>query len=501
MTLWLVREAHGYFPGDRTNLNQKPAPTVNQGGDLGAYAWWLEENGMRIVDESRQDGKPPYCVPGMAEIAALPQHGLKVVSTFTGAGGFCLGFRMAGFETAWASEFVPAAAEVYRFNFPGVPLDVRDIRKVRPEEILEAVGLEKGEVDVMEGSPPCASFSMAGKRDKHWGEVVKYSDTRQRVDDLFFEFARIVEGVQPRMFVAENVSGLVRGKAKGYFKEILARLRSCGYEVRAKLLDAQWLGVPQARRRIIFVGVRNDLGVGPRHPAPLTYRYSVADALPWIVRQGDNAGYGKGGMRNADVPDGTLGVSPQTGNGMFPPSIVEARVIHDEGGEWSTGDITDKPSPTVRQGHAGMLHVETKVIDPDTGEDLDISRYAIGREWDRLAQGEKGRYINFAKPRVGEPSPTVVAGDQAYNPMAAASVVHPVERRKFSIAELKRICAFPDDFVLTGSYARRWERLGRAVPPVMGFWIARSVREVLFGLDGREPWEHDPVCLVAGLNP
>ena len=164
--------------------------------------------------------KPPYRVPSMSEIAALPCHGLKVVSTFSGCGGTCLGFRMAGFETLWASEFIPAAKEVYELNHPGVPVDDRDIRDVTPEEILERIGLAKGEVDVVEGSPPCASFSTAGRREETWGQVKKYSEIRQRVDDLFWEFARIVEGLQPRAFCAENVSGLVKGKAKGYFKMI-----------------------------------------------------------------------------------------------------------------------------------------------------------------------------------------------------------------------------------------------------------------------------------------
>src|SRR5207248_5858022 len=129
-------------------------------------------------------------------------------------------------------------------------------------------GLTAGEVDVMEGSPPCASFSTAGKRQAGWGQVRPYSDTRQRTDDLFFEFARLVRGVRPKVFVAENVSGLVKGTAKGYFKEILRALKGCGYRVEARLLDAQWLGVPQVRQRIIFVGVREDLGVGPAFPKP-----------------------------------------------------------------------------------------------------------------------------------------------------------------------------------------------------------------------------------------
>src|SRR5262249_35052188 len=138
------------------------------------------------------------------------------------------------------------------------------------------------ELDLLDGSPPCASFSTAGKREKGWGQVKPYSDTRQRTDDLFFEYARLLRGLRPRVFVAENVSGLVRGTAKGYFLQILRELKACGSGVQARLLDAQWLGVPQVRRRVIFQGAREDLGREPAFPKPLPYRYAVADALPWI---------------------------------------------------------------------------------------------------------------------------------------------------------------------------------------------------------------------------
>jgi DNA (cytosine-5)-methyltransferase 1 len=154
-------------------------------------------------------------------------------------------------------------------------LSTEDNRKVQPEAILKAIGLKVGELDAMEGSPPCASFSTAGKREKHWGKAKKYSDTVQRVDNLFFEYVRLLRGLQPKVFVAENVSGLVKGVAKGYFLEILRELKSCGYRVGCRVLNAQWLGVPQARQRTIFIGVREDLGKEPVFPKPLPYRYSL----------------------------------------------------------------------------------------------------------------------------------------------------------------------------------------------------------------------------------
>jgi DNA (cytosine-5)-methyltransferase 1 len=104
-----------------------------------------------------------------------------------------------------------------------------------------------------------------------------------------------------------------------------------------------------------------------------------------------------------------------------------------------------------------------------------MRRYAVGRELDKLGQGEQSdRYFQLVRAALASPSPTItVEGKKAH----AASVAHPTECRKFSIAELRRICAFPDDFVLLGTYAEQWERLGRAVPPLMMRAIAETIRD------------------------
>lgn len=388
----------------------------------------------------REPSKPPYRVPSMDDIRALPWNGFKVASTFAGGGGSSTGYRMAGFQVVYANEFVEAARDTYAANkAPYTVLDGRDIRTVTAESILEMTGLKPGELDVLDGSPPCASFSTAGKREQAWGKVKKYSDREQRTDDLFYEFVRLLRGLQPKAFVAENVSGLVKGTAKGYFLRILAELKASGYRVECRLLDAQWLGVPQQRQRTIFVGVRDDLGRAPAYPKPLAYRYSVRDALPWILRQGDNGPFGGGAMRDATLPSPTIGASPQTGNGKFPGSLVEA---------------------------APPWYVEPEA---------DMSRYAVGAEWDKLKPGgQSDRYFSLVRPHLDVPSPTVTAkgGDAS-----AASVTHPTEKRKFSIAELRRVCSFPDDYKLTGTYQQQWERCGRSVPPVMMSHIAAAVRD------------------------
>jgi DNA (cytosine-5)-methyltransferase 1 len=440
---------------------------------------------MRVFVEREAvvTAKPPYRVPSMEEIRALPWNGFNAVSTFSGCGGSSLGYRMAGFKMLWASEFVPAAQETYRANAaPYTILDTRDIREVTGQDILEATGLGVGEIDLYDGSPPCASFSTAGKREAGWGQVKKYSDTQQRTDDLFYEYARLIEETQPRVFVAENVAGLVKGTAKGYFKLILARLRACGYRVQARVLDASWLGVPQSRNRLIFIGVREDLGMDPAHPAPLPYQYTVRDALPWIIAQGDNGGFGEGSMRAADRPSPTLGADPSTGNGNFPPSrvIAEPRVIHETSGQpqFSMGDITDRPAATVKlrpndyQVHGG----EPVTHDPETGQALSIKGYAVYEEWKKLRPGEKSdKYFHVRRQHPDRPYDTIMAA--AGNGPAMTGPNHWTEARKLTLQELRAIGGFPADFTLTGTYAQRWERIGRAVPPVMMSHIAATVRD------------------------
>jgi len=395
----------------------------------------------------RSVDRPPYRVPSMAEIAALPPNGFRVVSTFSGCGGSCLGFRLAGFTIAWASEFIEAARRSYLANAPTTPLDARDIRDVQPGDILAATGLAVGEIDVLEGSPPCSSFSMAGKRSAGWGKARSYSGTVQRTDDLFYEFARLLRGVQPRVFVAENVAGLTRGVAVGYFREILAALRETGYVVGARILDAQWLGVPQTRQRLILVGVRNDLGLQPAFPRPLPYRYTLADACPWLARarvvrsNGREKGQAVGGPGEP-----------------VPCVLADAESI---GGAFG----------------GARVHVEGGV-QPPTAEELEaasMERYAVGAEWRKLRPGEQSaKYFNAQRTHPDRPCPTYTA---AAAHTTAASVMHPHECRKFVTAELLRICGFPDDFRLEGTYAERWERLGRAVPPPMMAAVAAVVRD------------------------
>jgi DNA (cytosine-5)-methyltransferase 1 len=404
---------------------------------------------------SQAADRPPYRVPTLAEINALPWNGLNVISTFAGGGGSSLGYRMAGYKIRAACEFVPAAADVYEANAaPGTVVCRDDIRTLTGRELLDVAGLDVGELDVLDGSPPCSAFSTAGKRSKTWGQVRSYSDTAQRVDDLFYEYARLVREIQPRVFVAENVAGLVRGESKGYFKRIHQELSRDGYRVEARLLDAQWLGVPQMRSRLIFVGVRADQAFGPVFPDPFPYRYSIADALPHVAGQAA-AGASVGGAwstvpgwRDASKPSATIGAEPQSGNGRFPPSVIADSLLikqfgRVDGVKSSTRRVDDGPSPTVTA--TGMQAVARSEV------------ALSGLIDDALLDPECGVDLRQVSPAL-----------RAAYPGKAL--------RKLAIFEVRALCSFPPDFELSGSYSQRWERLGRAVPPLMMRAIAERLR-------------------------
>lgn len=178
-----------------------------------------------------------------------------VISTFSGCGGSSLGYKLAGGKILLAVEWDDGAVETYKMNFPDTPIFHGDIKDLSVSKILEDTGLKVGELDIFDGSPPCQGFSVAGKRN--------ISDSR---NVLFEEYCRILSGLKPKVFVMENVSGMVKGHMKPMFIKILQTLKGCGYNVKARVLNAKNFSVPQSRERIFFIGVREDLNIEPSHP-------------------------------------------------------------------------------------------------------------------------------------------------------------------------------------------------------------------------------------------
>ena len=353
--------------------------------------------------------KPPYKVPTMEEIKEIPWNGYNVVSTFSGGGGSCLGYRMAGYHVLWANEFVEEAQNTYRANHHETILDTRDIREVKPEEILTAIHKKQGEIDLFDGSPPCCAFSTAGRREKGWGQERAYSDDKeQQIETLFFEYIRILNGLQPKTFVAENVSGLIKGTALGYFKEFMREMKKCGYKVKAQLLNSKYLGVPQARERLIFMGVREDLDREPVFPKPLPYYYILADALKDVKNDEEEVKYLEDYLK-------------RTKQGKVVKMLPK-----------------NPPKPVSAQ------------------------------------KTMNGSWFNTKRESMMCPCSTLTQTGCMVSP---AGSFHPLEDRKFTVAEMKRITSIPEDFILTGDRDQQGERLGRMVPPIMMMHIAKTIKE------------------------
>ena len=174
-----------------------------------------------------------------------------------------MGYKLAGFQVLGGVEIDPEMMAIYRANHKpkhSYLMGVQQFNKLPLNEIPD----ELKNLDLLDGSPPCSSFSMAGSREKKWGDAHHFREgqVKQVLDDLFFHFIEVGERLQPKVIVAENVKGLILGNAKGYVKEIFAAFKKAGYDAQLFLFNAARMGVPQARERTFFIARRRDLGWG-----------------------------------------------------------------------------------------------------------------------------------------------------------------------------------------------------------------------------------------------
>lgn len=188
----------------------------------------------------------------------IESHGLKVFGTFICGGGSTMGYKLAGYNHIGGVEIDPQVADIYKTNHAPKYLYVEDIRDFAdrhefPDDLYN--------LDILDGSPPCSSFSMAGNREKDWGKtkVFREGQSEQRLDDLFFDYIKLAKKLQPKVVIAENVKGLIQGNAKNYVHRIKKKFEEAGYKVQLFLLNAASMGVPQKRERVFFICQRNDL--------------------------------------------------------------------------------------------------------------------------------------------------------------------------------------------------------------------------------------------------
>lgn len=249
-----------------------------------------------------------------------------VISTFAGCGGSSLGYKLAGYKELLAVEWDDNAVETFRLNFPEVPVYHGDIAKLTGEECMRLSGIHPRELDVFDGSPPCQGFSTAGKR--------RFDDPR---NSLFKEYARLINELQPKVFVMENVTGMIKGYMKQAYLQIIKTLRECGYKVKGEVMNAMYYNVPQSRERVIIIGVRNDLGIEPSHPKPQAKPLTVRDSCY--------------GLRN-DPPD--IPFNPDTRTAQIMKGLPQGN--HDPKHHSHLKIAWDRPSPTLLKDFLGYFH-------------------------------------------------------------------------------------------------------------------------------------------------
>ena len=206
------------------------------------------------------------------------KNGIKVFSCFACGGGSTMGYKLAGCDVLGCCEIDPKMNEIYIKNHSPKYSFLMDIRKFN-ELPNEKIPEELFGLDILDGSPPCTTFSIAGEREKSWGKEKKFREgqAKQTLDDLSFVFIETVNKLKPKFVIMENVEGLIKGNAWSYVREIYKNFNKAGYRVNHWLLKGELMGVPQKRHRVFFIAVRNDmdfdlfnLNMGFNY-APVTY--------------------------------------------------------------------------------------------------------------------------------------------------------------------------------------------------------------------------------------
>lgn len=193
----------------------------------------------------------------LKDLEKVEKKGVKVFSCFSCGGGSSMGYKLAGCEVIGNNEIDPKINDMYVANFHpkyNYCMSIEDMPELTfPEEMLS--------LDILDGSPPCSTFSVAGLREKSWGKLKKFREGQevQVLSDLFFSFIELVNVLQPKVVVAENVKGLILGNAKGYMNLILKAFDAAGYKCQVFLLNASTMGVPQRRERVFVIAGRKDL--------------------------------------------------------------------------------------------------------------------------------------------------------------------------------------------------------------------------------------------------
>lgn len=356
----------------------------------------------------------------------------NVIDLFCGCGGFSKGFQEAGFDVCFGIDLWNDATVTYKKNFPEAVVLNEDITKVSSKMILELTGLKARDIDVIIGGPPCQGFSVSGKR--------MIDDERNK---LYKSFVQLVSEIKPKMFVMENVPGLVRlfeGKVKD---QVLEDFSNIGYTVKYQILSADNYGVPQQRRRVFFVGVNNKKFSNPdcyAYPTPFT---GIGDLFPAITC--------KDAISDLDfVPDDRV-----LGEDIpyeIPPQNDYQRLM--------------------REGSNSVLN-HSITIHKDRTKEI-IAMVPDGGNYKSLPQELwSTRKVHIAWTRMDSKRPcfTIDTGHNHH--------FHYRANRVPTVRESARIQSFPDNFEFIGIKTSQLKQVGNAVPPLLAKAVAESVKKTL----------------------
>lgn len=334
-----------------------------------------------------------------------PEKQFTSIELFAGAGGLALGIEQAGFDTLGLIEFDKAAADTLRCNRPNWRVIHDDIANISKLDLEDYFNLKKGELDLLSGGSPCQSFSYAGKR-------LGLEDAR---GTLFYHYALFLKQLQPKMFLFENVKGLLTHDKGQTYKIILDIFEQEGYTIQKQVLNAWDYGVPQKRERLITIGIRNDLvsKVKFEFPVPHKYKPVLRDIL-------------------LDCPK-SIG-SPYS---KYKQEIFE---MVPPGGYWR-----DIPEDIAKEYMKSCWHMEG------------------------------GRTGILRRLSLDEPSLTVLTSPS----QKQTDRCHPLEARPFTVRENARCQSFPDDWEFCGSVGQQYKQVGNAVPVNLAYEIGLKIREAL----------------------
>lgn len=345
-------------------------------------------------------------------------HGPKAMSFFAGCGGLCYGIAAAGFNIVASNELVDEYREIYRQNFPDAFFLSNDIRDITDSEI-DGLLHNYPEIDLFAGGPPCQGFSLAGKR-----------DVKDQRNTLFQYYLRIADRVRPKVILMENVRLLTSMKnpeGKLVKDEIIRTFDETGYYGQFYIVNAADYAVPQNRERVLFVGIRKDLGMKP-------------DMLPPLCGE-------TGGLFAVCMPKFTFG-----------DAVSDLEYL--ESGESSTTDIyhksTNHPEHVIR-----WLYNVPQGKSAHENEDPSL-------------RPPSGYNTTYKRQVWTEPGCTVTTN---FNMISGGNNVHPIATRALTIREALRLQSFPDSFKFTGKDSAVRITIGNAVPPLLAYNVAKYLKE------------------------